>query len=766
EEIPTESLDIEILLTDNRGTPIGGQPIILECLKENGTTNLLGKTIVFTDTISGVVTYSLPVLLPGKYIIYAYYQPQFDIDPYNDGFLESQAELNFSIVRIPADLSIQKVNLPRIMRGDVLEFTVVSKSETAKEYIIPVRIFVNLDINGDGIAHDDVLDELRYIYEGTGRFSYKIPISPLYQAGIYNFSIEIEEGTFFKGSTWILIDLVERTTLSINYDILNPRAEGKHYIWEPERIRFTLLDEDGTPLPEICGSATDYEIVNRLIRYQIINGRNVYGAEDTSLEKGTFYIIHKPDSYGFETCSAFYEGSRFFTPAEQKRKGEIFRRPLILHFLDYYNDNPERLDLPHSGHRGENITIKARVQDYLNLSYLENHKVFFGHTGKYLDISDISDEDGNVTLIVPLTAENGLIQAGLYNLSIKIYISEKFQSIEIFHSEILRVYENCSVKFMIYKFSTDKYVFKPKILFFDEDNQLLSSISFFIRIINKNTKNIIFSGYANSGNLDISFTEGGKYEIQFTIKDPESAKSKNLFNIASNFLNITNFLAVVETAEVSVNDESVEIWNIFLGFISESIAWALWTGINIGTAPMTFAILFILFLFLGPPHQKVKFTYGMLIKYLFIISVLTIWKGAGNTHCYNLLMAANLWAFNAKLSISLNQQNWIYITLGMLIGVGALIFIYKYVKEVKEDPNRTKNIKDDIENAIKVSLVECIILFLYGLGLTLYDIFKGAGKTAKFLINAYLAMILGIWVAFHVVYVKFERLLKGVGFYL
>ncbi len=726
EETPLEPLDIEILLTDNRGTLIRNQPIFLECFRENGMTNLLSNRIILTDDISGRATFSLPLLLPGKYIIHAYYQPQLDIDPLNDGFLESQAEFNFSIVRIPAALSIEKVNLPRIMRGDVLEFTVVSRSEAAKDFIIPIRLYVNLDIDGDGIAHDDALGEVRAIYDGKGAISYEIPRDPLYQAGIYNFSIEIEEGTFFKGSTWILIDLVERTTLSINYDILNPRAEGKHYIWEPERIRFILLDEDGTPLPETCGSETDYEIVNRLIHYQIINGKNVYGVEETSLESGTFSIIHEPDSYGFETCSAFYEGSRFFAPADQKRKAEIFRRPLILHFLNYYHDNPERLDLPHSGHRGENITIKARVQDYLNLSCLKGHDMFFGYNGKYLDISNTSNEDGNVTITVPLTAENGLIQAGLYNLSIKIYLSEKFETAETFHPIILRIFENCSIKFMVYKFSTDKYVYRPKILFFDEDNQLLSSIPFYVQVINKESKNIVFFGDIKSGKLDLSFTEGGTYEIQGRLDDSEKALSEKISDLAEYYLNLTNFLVFITSIDFSVTDEFIESFDL-LEFLSESIANALWVGINIGARPLTIAILFSAYLICGPQEQKIKYTYGMYIKYLLIMLILDILNSKA-----------------PSLSGALPS--------GKILGVA-----------VKGKIITTENIKSYIKEAIYVRGIESGILFLYGMVLTLKNKFKKAGSDGlAWFCTRIMAAILGAWVAFHIIHALFKEVPREV----
>ena len=311
-----------------------------------------------------------------------------------------------------------------------------------RNWIIPVHLFVDLDINGDGTAYDDVLRERRFIYHGEGTISYQIPLGPLYQAGIYTFTIEIEEDfSIFQGSTSVSIDLVERTSLSLEYDIINPRAEGKHYIWEDERIHFTLLDEDGDPLPDIL----EEESVNRLIYYQIINGKNVFGFDQVGLSDGKLTKDHQPAAFGFETCTIFHEGSRFFAPSEDRDKAQIFRRPLILNFTDFSHDNSLRQDLPHSGHRGESIVVEATVQDYLNQSLVPNHHIFLGYDEQYTGESGVSDEFGNISFEVSLI-DIGLIQAGLYNLNIYIHLSEEFKSAGAHSINLLRIYEIGSAK--------------------------------------------------------------------------------------------------------------------------------------------------------------------------------------------------------------------------------------------------------------------------------------------------------------------------------
>ena len=264
----------------------------------------------------------------------------------NDGFLASQGEITFTIERVSADLSITQINQPRIMRGDNLIFIVETGLKEAKRETIPINVFVDIDLNDDGIAHDDIFEgSYRYIENGKSIISYLVPTDNTFQAGQYNFSVEIdEEWSSFTGSTYFLIDLVERTTLSITYYFPNSRTEGKHYIWEAEIVEFTLLDEDDKPLEVMIEDKNSLMIETNLnIHYQITNGRNIYNVVKVDLVYGNYCIEYTPTTYGFETCVVKYEGSRFFAPSEKIRRERVFRRPLILNFIDFHHDNDKKL---------------------------------------------------------------------------------------------------------------------------------------------------------------------------------------------------------------------------------------------------------------------------------------------------------------------------------------------------------------------------------------------------------------------------------------
>ena len=60
EQIPTEYLEIKLILTDNKGTPIEGQKINLECYKENSNIDLLGSETYVLTNASGIAIYTLP----------------------------------------------------------------------------------------------------------------------------------------------------------------------------------------------------------------------------------------------------------------------------------------------------------------------------------------------------------------------------------------------------------------------------------------------------------------------------------------------------------------------------------------------------------------------------------------------------------------------------------------------------------------------------------------------------------------------------------
>ena len=258
------------------------------------------------------------------------------------------------------------------------------------------------------------------------------------------------------------------------------------------------------PLPYTC----ENELVNRWIYYQIINDKNVFGSEEVGLVNGSFFIIHKPESYGFEACSVINTGSRFFAPSQEKKRVEIFRRPLILHFIDYSHNNQERLGLPYSGHRGEQLLVNARVQDYLNRYYLQNHKVIFGYNNKFSIYSSDSDINGSALVTVPLNSKSGLMQAGRYRMYIKIALSEKFESVVASSPNLLNVLEFGHFECNVGPITTRdmNYVLRPTITFYDEDNKPVSNFPFYMRFLNEETNEIYVQQYINNGVREIAIT--------------------------------------------------------------------------------------------------------------------------------------------------------------------------------------------------------------------------------------------------------------------
>ena len=726
EQIPTEYLEIKLILTDNKGAPIEGQKIYLECYKENSNINLLGSETYVLTNASGIVIYTLPLLLQGKYKIYAYYNPQSDDLIKNNGFLDSEAIFKFKIVSIPADLSLRDLSLPRIMRGDVLDITIVSGSKEAKDYIIPVRIY----LDAENFEYVDILG-MMFLYYGVSRFSYKIPFSSDFQAGIYNFTIEIQPGSLFEGSMTFSIDLVERTTLLIEYFILNPLAEGKHYIREQENITFTLIDEDNMPLPYTC----ENEFVNRWIHYQIINGKNLFGSEEVGLLNGSFFIIHKPESYGFETSSAINTGSRFFAPSREKKRVEVFRRPLILHFVDYSHDNQDRLGLPYSGHRGEHLLVTARVQDYLSRTYLKNHKVIFGYNKKYSLYSSSSDMNGNVLVTVPLDSESGLIQAGKYRMYIKIDLSEKFGSVVASSPNLLHILEFGHFECNVGPITTRdmNYVIRPTITFYDEDNKPVSNFPFYMRFLNKDTNEVYVQKFINNGVREIAITEGGKFVILITITPNEIGSSTSEDLIAT--------YMVLQTLIIALKKESIEIeiWSplipaIYIPFFSDMILPALWQSIKWKASPYTILIWFILFVLFG--KEKIDLTWGKLFTFMILIIVLKLTEMADIF--WELFLKLGILATMHFVSEVFSGANWLLNSIFLVIQIAISLGITYALHQIENKLSRLwvdlgKIIKESKENKKNIPeatiiLIELLLTASWGLYVLAY---RALGELVK-----------------------------------
>lgn len=617
-------------------------------------------------------------------------------------------------------------------------------------------LFVDLDLNGDGIAHDDILNELRFIYFGEGQISYRIPLGPLYQAGVYNFTVRIQEETsIFTGSASVLIDLVERTSLSIEYDILEERAEGKHYIWEPENITFTLRDEDGDPLPDYSQYHIN-ETVNRLIRYKITNGKVDQGSHLVDLEHGKHTITHVPAAYGFETCTVTYGGSRFFTPADARDKVEIFRRPLIFRFLDFHHDNPARKNLPHTGHRGETVYITAQVQDYLNLStQMEGHEVYFGYDGTYLDIHNTTNENGTTVLEVPLTAANGLTQAGKYGLHLRIHQTEKYQPIEASHPEELVIFENCSVKFETYDFDISNYLYKPTVLFIDEDNQTIRSTEFYLTVRNLDTGQIVYNDHYKSGKIPLSLNQGGRYKLSFAIGSLESAFAGNISVIAGGYVNQTQFLAKDENISFKVFDPIIPNCPIF--FLGDLIQKAFLKGVNRKAGAISVFILFLLTLLFGPESSK-RMTFGGLMKFLFIVLVfefLGYKPGVVISALFYVIFKIKfvkdlrggffLNLLTSVLQKHLRMSDWLLFTIDLALGpvVGGFLLVKWLIEETKE------NLWEALKDEIKIAGIEVILLFF----LVIVDFFKNKvfkdNDLIRYTLRRVIDFITAIWYSIH-----------------
>ncbi|MFX1556697.1 MAG: Ig-like domain-containing protein [Promethearchaeota archaeon] len=712
--------EIDLFLLDKEGTPITGQKVLIECYKEGGITNLLRpNTHVITDNLYGNATFSLNITVPGTFIIKALYLPLFDDDVYNNGYLSSQSEIRFIIERVPADLSITKINLPRIMRGDIFKFTVETGLEEAKREDIPINIFVDIDLNGDGIKHDDIFrGKYFFIENGTGVIAYNIPVDDTFQAGQHKFTVVIdEEWSSFTGSTSFLIDFIERTTLEIKYHFLNPNASGRHYLWEEEQIEFILRDEDGDPLPYSCNIKDGSMIVtNRTIYYQIVNGKNTYGTAHVTLEDGNYSIYYTPTKYGFETSTVTYQGARFFAPSNSRRIAKILRRPLNLTFIDYWHNNPNRPDVKHSGHRGEIITIVARIQDYLNGSNLKNQIVDFGYyihhfrdIIRYLDISNKSDNNGWVYINVKLNVTNKLIQAGNYQLRLKIKMNDYYQPIEVSHQDRLRIFEIGHIGINIGAISMEdmNYVMKPTICLYDEDNRVVRNVEFYIQLLEMRTNQVAHDQYMSSGRVEIAIMNAGLYEIRVSIADEDIAELLNIQEIASYFNQSLYVFLLTKVANILVSDDYVPY--IYIPIISDVLYFALEYAVKWKAGIYSFLLLLVLNIFSGYIGEYVGLTWMDLLKLILFTAFCGLfeysrWFLYGFLRMYEedvddywLLLSVS------KLINSLKSPSWFIVAIS-LIAIDLILIQFNF-----------REFKLDIDLNVEVILIELLILFIAGL---------------------------------------------------
>ena len=115
-----------------------------------------------------------------------------------------------------ADIQIESISNANPCCSEVLNFHVVANNEDAKDHVIPMRLYVDADLNGDGTAHDDAIGELRYLYYGEGDISFKIPCNSFYEPGLRTFTVEIESSSPFSGSDDVQVTIIECPSITIN----------------------------------------------------------------------------------------------------------------------------------------------------------------------------------------------------------------------------------------------------------------------------------------------------------------------------------------------------------------------------------------------------------------------------------------------------------------------------------------------------------------------------------------------------------------------
>ena len=744
--------EFELFLRDSQGTPITDQKIFIECYKKDGKTNLLKpNTFVTTDNIYGNATYSLNLIIPGTFIIKVYYLPLSDDDSDNDGFLQSQNELKFIIERAPADISIIRLNLPRIMRGDRFVFTVEAGLEEAKREVIPINVFVDIDLNGDGIAFDDIFSgRYSFLKNRSAVISYTIPLDDTFQAGQYTFTVVIdEEWSSFTGNTSFLIDFVERTTMKIKYHILNDRASGQHYLWEEEEIEFILADEDGDPLPDSC-IIKDGSIIgiNRFIQYQIVNGENIYDTREVNLIDGNYIREHIPSSYGFEICTVMYEGDRFFAPSKSMNVARILRRPLILEFIDYKHNNPERLDDLHSGNRGENITIVARVQDYLDEIYLENQIVQFGHSGTYFDVSNKSVDGGWVYLNVKLDESNSLIQAGDYILGLIIRKSEYYQSTTALHSDPIHIFEIGSISFSIGDISMEdmNYVIKPTITYYDEDGCVVRGVEFFVQLIEKKSGEAVYTKTMTSGPVEIAIFDPGAYMLVVTLSDNVESTSTNIHEIATTFYQLFYLFLLTESGDTTVVDNYIVPFIIPL--VSDALIHALELSANWDAEMVTFVILLVLNVVSGVLGNIIKFTWTTLLK----VVLLSIFCGLISKMKYfyfGMISQPGIQKGLIMVVGELTGPDWLISGLGFILGgIGLLAALIGNRPEAAA--KRARKTGNEMQKSLDVNIILLELGILCLAGIIEYIFSSAQGKGVWGLLGSFVGAIpFNMWIGYH-----------------
>ena len=727
EEIPTESLRLRILLTDYNRRAIAGQQLFLECYKEDGDINLLGDDVYVLTNINGIAVFSLPLLLPDKFMLKVFYKSQSDSSPLNDGYLESQASYNFKIERIPAGLAILELNKPRIMRGETLEFTVIAQAKEAVNYIIPARLFVD----GVNFDHVDILQGTFNILLGKVELFYEIPLGPSFQAGIYNFTIEIQPGTFFEGSITFSIDLVERTSLSIEYIILNTKANGKHYVNESEIIKFTLLDEDMSPLPHFI----DYQIINRGISFGTVNIN----------ELGIYLLDNVPSSYGIQVCHTKYRGTRFYALSEDRISVEILKRPLVLNFIGYTHDNLERENLHYLGHRGDTLTITTRVKDYLDDVYLKGHVVEFAYDNNFIGISEASSQGGYAIFNIPLSEATGLIQEGIYSLSVRIRETKIFKSIRDAHETELVIFEVGYFECSIGTFTTEgmNYLIKSKINFFDEDGIVVDDYNFTVIIIHKKSNKVLSSFKAKSGIVPLTVSEGGFFKILIRMEE-DIDEVEDVVKIVKLLYREIRIIAVQFDTGYKVIDPIIPYVDIPI--FSEIITELLWQAIKWKAKFTTLLILIGLFAIFG--KKTVGFTWSVIIKFIIYLLVLNLVDL--DDVFINFVLHLQLAGFLYFITNALKGEDWLYNSIVFLLTQVAAIGISYYLKRRREaySEKSEASLKKKLGDK-KIVLMEICFLVFYGFILALeglikstFNVFFGVGD---YIFNALIALISWLW---------------------
>ena len=264
--------------------------------------------------------------------------------------------------------------------------------------------------------------------------------------------------------------------------------------------------------------------------------------------------------------------------------------------------------------RGEDITIVARVQDYLDEIYLENQNVQFGHSGTFFDVSNRSIDGGWIYINVKLNESNSLIQAGDYLLSLIIRRNDYYQSITASHSDPIHIFEISTISFSLGGISMEdmNYVIRPTIKLYDEDGSILRGVEFFIQLIDKKSGEAVYIKTMTSGSVEIALFDSGAYKIVVSLANNDESISSNIHEIATYFYEYFYLFLLAESEEIQVVDNYIVPFIIPL--ISDALIHALQLSANWDAEMITFIILLVLNVVSGVLGKLIKFTWTTLLK--------------------------------------------------------------------------------------------------------------------------------------------------------